>query len=351
MPSEADVKIVALLLITVIFRATSNMVQTSVPLFASYVLHGSNFLVSIIAAVSTVSGFLAYSYAGFKVRNLKRAASFGLIFLLGSLCLLIFLSNFVTLALVASTLSIAIGGLSVTLLTLSALGSDASHRERNVKLFTAALSLGLLFGPLWQALMLFLTGSNLVYSMILFAPLVLVAFLFLPWIKESTNSRQTRIGLDLGFVRNPLFISGVLADLSFTVPLTIILTFGGIYAKDNFGASFLGIQLLFSVFFFTSFLARMVYVRVSPGKSGALISSIIVTIAGLLIMYFASNFSEILLAGIILGYAHGIYFPVSINYIADGVPSQRLASALSVMSIAGDSTSAVALPLVGDRRP
>src|SRR5579871_349003 len=211
-----NTRLYALLLITVFYRATSNMVQTSVPLFASYILHGSNFLVSVIAAVATISGFLGYAYTGFRVRKLDRASRIGLMSLIVALLLLIFLSNFLNLAIVASVLSIAIGGLSVSLLTLSAIGGDPSHRERDVKLFTAALSLGLLFGPLYQALMLFISGSNLVYSMVLFSPLIFVTLFLLPMIGPSQGTRQGGTGLDLGFIRNSKFRLGILADLSFT---------------------------------------------------------------------------------------------------------------------------------------
>jgi len=347
MPSERT-KLAIVLLITLFYRATSNMLQTSVPLYAKYVLHESDFIVSVIVAFAQVAVIVSLLYLGYSSIGVGKSIFVSLLFT--SLCIPLFIvtQNVLSLTLVNFFVNFWIGTLMPLLLTTVVLISSPRASDRNLAIFSATLSFGLVLSPIYQGALLAVTNNDLVSSMLFFAPLMAAATaLFILLMRSEASLKAVRGKFEVIFVRNSLYWMGILAYESFNFPFIAILTFGGIFSKRNFGASYSTIEVIFTAFFLTSLLVRLLLVRLSAMNEPVMLLSFAVMAVALPLAAFSSNLSEFALSIILLGYAHAAAYPVATRYIAKAVQSEGLFAAYTVASIIDAGVYLLATPILG----
>ncbi len=335
-----------LLVLTMAYRATSIMLQTTIPLFAKYVLHSSDFLVSLIVAMSSIFPILSLGYITVKGISVSNGLLLSLVGISAALPVYLFISNPLMLAVVSSFVYFWTAPASVLLLASVILTSPGEKRERNVILFTAALSASLVLSPAFQGFVLSLSSDNLALSMALFAPILVVSLVFFSLIRHDAEL-TIRSRFDLGFLRNRNYVLGVLSNEIFSVPFALLLTFGGIFSKNELGASYVTIETLFALFFVTSFIVRIFLSRIRASKYYLVITVSATTIVGLALIYDSSSLGELALSFALLGYAHGLYFPTSSNYIADAASRQKFTTANSVSTVIDQIVTSASLPIMG----
>jgi hypothetical protein len=91
----------------------------------------------------------------------------------------------------------------------------------------------------------------------------------------------------IGWTR-PGFWTGIYTFLVYSMPTAVLLTFGGIFARDAFHALCWLITLIFAAFFTTSFLAR------------------IFLLAGLALVSLSGSLLAYMIAFSVLGVPHGL---------------------------------------------
>ena len=107
--------------------------------------------------------------------------------------------------------------------------------------------------------------------------------------------------------------------MTYNIPFVLILTFGGIFAREQFHASYSLITLIFSLFFATSFLSRLLLTIYPPNRIfGLMTLSVAITAAGLLVLSFSPNVYIFAASFLILGLPHGFTYPLSIISISRG---------------------------------
>jgi hypothetical protein len=241
-----------------------------------------------------------------------------------------------------------IGTLLPLLLTTVVLISSPEVCDRNLTIFSAVLSLSLVLSPIYQGLLLTATNGNLAISMFLFAPLTGGATILFALLMRSEKTLKTaREKFQLIFTQNPMYWIGILAYESFNFPFIAILTFGGIFARRNFGASYSMIEALFTAFFLTSLIVRLLLVRVSTLNDAVMLASFLVMAVALPLVALSSNLWEFALSLVLFGYSHAAAYPVAWRYIARAVSNQALIAAYTVASLIDASVYMIGTPLLG----
>ncbi len=339
-------KFVVVLVTIFVYRATSNMLQTSIPLYTKYVLFASDLVVSLVVGLASIAALLSLFFFGLRKVNVGRGILVSLAMTCISLPLLLVAFNTISLTLIYSAINFWSGSLLTLLLTAAVLVSDDENRQRNITIFSAALSLSLVLGPVYQAFVLVLARDNLAYSMTLFTPVLAMATLLFFFI-GAENKLSLTSKLELRFIRNKPYWIGILAFESFTIPFIALLTFGGIFEKNNFGASYAQIELIFTAFFSTSLIVRLMMVRLSVSRHILLMGSFASTVIGLVLVSASSNLIETTLGFVLLGYSHGVYVPVGANLVVKNVPKEGLVGANTVSALIDSAIFLVATPLLG----
>ena len=340
-------KIAIVLLITLVYRATSNMLQTSVPLYAKYVLHASDFTVSLIVGIADIGAIMSLLYSGYS--SIRVGKTIFLSLALMSVCLPLFLvtANILSLTLVNLFVTFCIGTISPLLWTAVVLVDAPGTHARNLTIFSAVLSLSLVVSPIYQSVLLAATNENLIFSMLFFAPLVAAAAALFSVMRLDDRLSVARGRLELVFVKDLSYWARILAYESFSLPFIAVLMFGGIFAKNSFGASYGAIEALFTVFFLTSLIVRVSLVKFRSTYERVMTLSFSLTIFGLIFVWSSSSVLMLGLALVLLGCSHGVAYPIGARHIADVVPREKLITAFTVCTLIDDSISLVATPALG----
>jgi len=320
------------------------MLQTSLPLYIKYHTDASNLDVSLVMAAAAASSFAAIAYFGLKHTAIKKAVVVGLIALtIGTSFYIV--SQGILEATAVSVFTYIGAGVQPLLLTSVVLTSNPARRERNISVFAAMLSLSLILGPLYQSIMLRASNDNLSVSMVSFAPLAALALILFSSVKFE-DSAIIGEKLDLSFLKNRVYVLGILADVIYSIPFSAVITFGGILAKQSFDANYTIIELLFSAYFGASLVTRLVSLKIRS-KFYSVVMALIVTLLGLTVMGLSTNFSELALSFVLLGVPHGVAYSAGASYIASAVPRKSLAAANLVSSFLFGAVSFGILPVLG----
>ncbi len=301
--------VLVIVLATFSVRASNNMLATSIPLLTRYVFGFSGLQVGLASALFSVSTFLMSAYINTRLtahvrRNLfvgstlVYALTFPLYYFSSeySIWLLVFLSGFV------------LGAVMPNIITSAGLFPDRRIRERVLGIYTFTLSASLIAGPaIDSAVLRFFTLKESFLFFTIFPAILFVVSFFVRF-PESEDSKST-----VKVWRNPGFRVSVYNILAYNIPFGVILTFGGIFARDTFHASYSLITLLFSLFFATSLLGRLLLTIRAPENVWRLMFiSVALTVMGLTILGVSRSLYGYALSLLILGFPHGFTYPLSL---------------------------------------
>ncbi len=326
-----------IVLITFALRASNNMMVTTVPLVAKYDFYMSATEIGLLSSAFSLASFAATLYNSRICARRRRVYFMGASIAFAALLPLFYLATPMTIWLLSVLGGFVMGLLMPNIITSAGLYDDPKVRERVLAVYTLALSTSLVVGPSMEGVMLLKFSLKQVF--LLFLPLGVLVAAIAPTIRfpQSEKRSNTKAKEVAG---NPYFWTAVYNNLTYNIPFAMLTAFGGIYAKDFFNASYSQIELLFALFFSTSFSMRLL---LSMKHFEQLIKltylSVALTIAGLSLMVLSPNFMLLALAFIILGFPHGFTFPISLIYIGRGFREELRNAAnslfFSVMTIIG----------------
>jgi len=357
--------VAAIFVLTALYRATNNAVQTTVPLLAQQAYGANSVMIGLlsgtIAAATVVAALLVNTQV--RLHHAERLALVSFVALVIALPLIALARQFWALFPLVALVGIASGVLQPLLLTLTTAYSARASRNRNLGLFSVALSVSLLIGPLFEALVLQLSDASLPAVFLAFAAFVVCGALLAYQLMRSRNAqRAARVvagterrptspppfgrGIRL-LVRSRAYLLGVISNTAYVVPFTLLVAFGGPYLHTNRGLSYGAIQALFVVFYGASLAARslLAYRPPTGGKFALVGLAFILTVLGLLVLGFTGDSVGIVVAFVLLGIPHGMTYPLSIMLIAESVPLESLGFANAVFGAIGGVVSVV-VPLV-----
>ncbi|MDP7976622.1 MFS transporter [Tardisphaera saccharovorans] len=337
MRSQLILAVIFIVLITFAFRASNNMMVTTVPLVAKYDFDLSATEIGLLSSAFSLASFTATLYNSKICVRRRRVYFMGASIAFAILLPLFYLATPITIWLLSVLAGFVMGLLMPNIITSAGLYDDPKIRERVLAVYTLALSTSLVVGPSIEGVMLLKFSLKQVF--LLFLPLGVLVALIAPTIRFPQLESRSGIGVKQ-VTRNPYFWTAVYNNLTYNIPFAMLTSFGGIYAKDFFNASYSQVELLFALFFSTSFSMRLL---LSLKHFERLINltylSVSLTIAGLFLMVLSPNLAFLALAFLILGFPHGFTYPISLIYIGRGFREELRNAAnslfFSVMTIIG----------------
>jgi DHA1 family multidrug resistance protein-like MFS transporter len=339
-------RLILAFLATVFLRSTTNMMQTGLPLLARYRLGLTEQQIGYLMAAITASGFISLIYFGMGKRRIRTLLVAGFLTAAVATVMIPLIQSAPSLLVIGILGFSASSVLQPLLLTSVVFMSEPDVRDRNIAFFTSALSLSLIVGPLLQAFLISATGS-FVLSMTFFAPL-----LFLGALVSTRLSTQDEFEIrpelsSFNFTRNRKYLIGLVTQLVYTIPFAVMLNFGGIFARSAVGASYIDVEFLFGAFFASSFLSRVALSLRGFSKTGAVILSIVLTLAGVPLLALVPGELALAIAFTVLGIPHGLIYPVASSYVAQGVERNKLPMANSVTAAVAGFTNLVSVSFYG----
>lgn len=313
--------------LTIAIRASNNMLITTIPLLARYGFGFSNTLVGIISALVSLMTFMSSGI----INSRLHASIRRLVFIISSMIYAIVFpffafSSAITIWVLSAVAGFVLGFLMPNVITSASLLPNRVDRERLLNIYTLSLSTALIVGPAIESLIL--KYFSLRESFIFFTAFpimgVITAFM-LKFPEEEVRHGGSSFRWVIG---NSGFIAAVLNILTYNVVFSFLMAFGGIYAREAFGLSYSDVELLFSIFFVTSFLGRL-YLSVKPARRlwPYMASSVAITTMGVLAIALTNSPLIYAIALLALGLPHGITYPLSVVSISRAFkPEQRNAA-------------------------
>ena len=307
--------ILIIIFITFMVRASNNMMMTTISLFSKYDLHFDQVLVGLTESLMALSTFITTGLINSRLGTVPRRYLF-----IGSniafTVVLAFMqfSNFITVWIFIAVAGLAFGAIMPNIITSAGMIEDKKAREKILGIYTLALSVSLIAGPAFESYIL--KFEPLRYIFLFFVPFGIVASVLSPFLRFP-DSRSEVKKKKIKVFSEPGFRVAVYAILAYNVIFALLITFGGIYAKSVLKLSLSDVALLFTGFFIVSFSSRLfISWRAPENLWHYLGTAIIITLTGIIFLFFGVNYVIYILAYLLLGIPHGVTYPLSIVSIS-----------------------------------
>jgi len=317
-------------------RASNNMISTTVPLLAKYVLFLPQYVIGILAAISSASSFITTIFINARLNSKQRRDLFIISSLIYTITIPLYaFSNTLFLWVLSILTGACLGLIMPNIITAASLLEDRKLRERIIALYTLTLSLSLIVGPAIESYLLkFLNLREVFIYFSIFGFILFIASFYLEFPEEKHYKGKAKVWNNQGFR------AAIFNILIYNIPFAIITTFIGIYEKETFNISLSEITLVYSFFFSVSFSTRL-FLFLKPPERIVLqmFISAILTGLGLILIYIAKDFSLFLVGLALLGIPHGSAYPLSVMTIGRSfkIEERNVANSnyFSVMMIIG----------------
>jgi DHA1 family multidrug resistance protein-like MFS transporter len=280
-------------------------------------------LIGLISAIFSFSTFFMSGFinAALKAKERRILFIFSTIIYAG-LFPFFAIVNGISVWLLSIASGFVLGAIMPNIITSSSLYPDKKLSERIVSIYTLTLSLSLIIGPAIESAIL--TKLTLRQSFIAFSVFGLLAAITSFFIKFPEDLKEKAQGKVRGILTNPGFRASIINNVLYNVPFAMITVFGGIYAKETFHVSYSIVTILFSMFFSTSFVSRLI-LTLKPPKNipFQMISSAVLTVIGLVILVSSNNLILYSISFLILGIPHGLTYPLSLLALTRAFPSDQ----------------------------
>lgn len=303
-------------------RASNNMFMTTLPLLARYSFHFSEVYVGLISTAGATGTFIMSAMINARLTSTRRRS----VFIISSFAYMVvfplfYISSAVIIWPLVLIAGFVLGAIMPNIITSASLFSDRKMRERILSLYTLTLSISLIAGPAIESEIL--RFFTLEQSFLFFSVLPAVVFVSAFGIKFP-DERGKRITGGAEILSNHGFRAAIFNIMTYNIPFALILTFGGIFAKEYLGASYSLITLLFSLFFLTSFASRLALTLRPPENLPMLMTaSVIITGAGLVVLSSSRDMLIFSISFLILGFPHGFTYPLSIISISRSIDPEK----------------------------
>ncbi|MHB1661985.1 MAG: MFS transporter [bacterium] len=342
--------IIFVFLVILLQRANTNLIQSVNPLFVKYVLGMNLFYVGVATAVYAFSTLAVRYLISIRVKpqDISKFVIIGLSLFCLSIAGYFFSAGFFEFLIFVVMSGFATAIIMPFLLSLVHLVSDKAVIEKNLTVYSLMLSLALVFGPLLGSALLSVSSIRYIYIMLLgFAALALF-FAVKIHIKakdsiqkrmekeaEAEAGRKSKSGSVSGLLKNRDFMEVIFYNTAFSICFASIVALGGVFAKDNFHVKYFEITLLFSLFFISSLIARLVllyYTKkgIIKNKIKILNISILISSFSFVLIVLSKNLDIYALSLILLGIPHALIFPIGTMRISEAVSMKDMVAANTI---------------------
>jgi MFS family permease len=334
--------IIIVVVMTFSVRASNNVLQTTLPLLAKYDFFYSEFNVGILIALMSLSGMIAMIVNGIMRGDLRRYS-----FIIGNVVYAIsfFLFSFsgsISIVMYAIISGFSYGLIFPNIMTAAGISEDKKVRERMLAIYSLTLAISLIGGPALESLILRYFSLENVF--LLFLPIVILSTAISPFLKfpEENITKKRATMWD-----KPGFRMAIYTFIVYSFPTSLIISFGGIFAVNQFHASYSLVTILTALFFTSSFLTRILFSVLNVGKMWPYVVALMaITLMGLFMIFMSSNITVYIIGLVILGIPHGLGLPVATYAIGRSFPASERNVAYSYFNSTMMSTNII-IPLFG----
>ncbi len=328
-------------------RASNNVLQTTVPLLAKFDLTYTQLEVGLLMATMSASALVA-ALVNSRVSVAARRRLFILFSALYAVSLFTFtFSNRVSVLAYVSLAGVSYGFIFPNIMTAAQLFPDQRLRERVIAAYTLALAISLIAGPALESLVL--AHFPLRLSFLFFTPLGIIVAALSPLVRfprEPGKRREDR-GKGPSVWSRVGFRVGIYTFLVYSAPAALLLTFGGIFAREAFHAPYWLVTLIFAAFFTASFLTRVLLLARPIGRLiPYVITMMSISLAGLTLVAISRSLLLYVIAFSVLGVPHGLGMPLAMISISRSFPEEERNRANSYFTSTMMAMQ-IAMPLVG----
>ena len=328
-------------------RASNNVLQTTVPLLAKFDLTYTQLEVGLLMATMSASALVA-ALVNSRVSVAARRRLFILFSALYALSLFTFtFSNRVSVLAYVSLAGVSYGFIFPNIMTAAQLFPDQRLRERVIAAYTLALAISLIAGPALESLVLAYFPLRL--SFLFFTPLGIIVAALSPLVRfprEPGKRREDR-GKGSSVWSRVGFRVGIYTFLVYSAPAALLLTFGGIFAREAFHAPYWLVTLIFAAFFTASFLTRVLLLARPIGRLiPYVITMMSISLAGLTLVAISRSLLLYVIAFSVLGVPHGLGMPLAMISISRSFSEEERNRANSYFTSTMMAMQ-IAMPLVG----
>jgi MFS family permease len=309
-PRKYFIYLLLLFILTFFWRATTNAYSTMLPLIAKYEFNFQPSLIMYLGGIGGIGSFITSFFINQRIKKLRP-------YFILSITLLLIVIALVPLYTGANVWffilveGLATGATSPLIISSAGTVEDPKERERAIAFYSLALSTSLAVAPFISSGFLVLTKENLKISLAMFSALVLISMVSAFFMRLSGRNEAKINGS--GIIKRPYFWKAVASNAIYTFPFVAMTYYGAILARQAFKLSYSVSVAMYSVFFITSFLTRF-YLTLRPvhsiDRSVALGS--LLTVLGLLLVGTHLNLMLFIVGYAILGFPHGLFWPVSL---------------------------------------
>ena len=329
-------------------RANTNLIQSINPLFVRYVLDKNLFYVGITTAVYAVSTIAVRYLISIRIKPqaVSKFVIAGLLLFSAAILGYFFSTNYAEFLIFVVISGFATAIIMPFLLSLVHLVSEKSAIEKNLTIYSLMLSLALVFGPLLSSALLTVLPIRWIYIML--SIFGITAFFFAlkihlkskSVIKEKLNSNKNSQKSAKGgsvslLFKNRGFLEVIFYNTSFSIAFASVVALGGVFARDNFHLKYFEITLLFSLFFISSLITRLILLYFTKkanikNKTKILNISILISVLSFALMVFSKNIGFYAVALIIFGIPHALIFPIGTMRISETVDMKDIVAANTI---------------------
>ena len=307
--------VIIIILITFMVRASNNMMMTTISLFSKYDLHFGQVEVGLTESLMALATFITTGLINSRLGTVSRrylfiGSNIAFTLVLG----IMEFSNFITVWIFIAVAGLAFGAIMPNIITSAGLVEDKKAREKVLGIYTLALSVSLIAGPAFESYIL--EFEPLRYIFLFFVPFGIVASVLSPFLKFPDSKSEIK-KKKIRVFNEPGFRVAVYAILAYNIIFALLITFGGIYAKSVLKLSLSDVTLLFTGFFIVSFSSRLfISYRAPENLWHYLGTAIVITLTGIIFLFFGVNDIVYIIAYLLLGIPHGVTYPLSIVSIS-----------------------------------
>ena len=307
--------ITIVVVITFSTRINNNLILTTIPLISKYYLNFNSVEIGILGALAVGSAGIMSALINSKLCSKKRRK----LFIASIIIYLIFLplfyfSNSYNIWVFVIISGFFFGTVMPNIISSTGTIKDKKVREKTLALYTLSLSTSLIVGPLLESyLLLYFNLYQLFLFFIPFGILAVALSFKIKFPEENRNERKKKINV----FKNKGFQLSIFNNISYDTPFALILTFGGIFARTEFNAPYSFIEILLAGFFALSFISRLIlsYKHLKKLYFTTIIS-ILITIIGLIMVYFSNSLIVYFIIICLLGIPHGLTYPTSLTALS-----------------------------------
>ena len=347
--------IIFVFLVILLQRANTNLIQSINPLFVRYVLGKNLFYVGITTAVYAVSTLSVRYLVSIRIKPqaVSKFVIAGLLLFSAAILGYFFSTDYAEFLIFVILSGFATAIIMPFLLSLVHLVSEKSAIEKNLTIYSLMLSLALVFGPLLSSALLTVLPIRWIYIMLSIFGITAFFFALKIHLKSKSvikeklsekpdmqdlnkNSQKSAKGGSVFLLfKNRGFLEVIFYNTSFSIAFASVVALGGVFARDNFHLKYFEITLLFSLFFISSLITRLILLYFTKkanikNKTKILNISILISVLSFALMVFSKNIGFYAFGLIIFGIPHALIFPIGTMRISETVDMKDMVAANTI---------------------